>query len=84
MKKSEMFAFILLAVLLTILIYVSFIRIGERRAISIISKSTGHDATDLANYGEDYLISWAKSIRKEQATFTYNGAKFDSKTGVKQ
>lgn len=76
--------FILLIVLIAFLVYWFGIRINESKAISIIAKSTGHDATDLANFGEDYLISWAKSIRGNKETFRLNGADFDSKTGIKK
>lgn len=59
------------------------IRLDKNKAVQIIENMTGAKAEVLTNFGEDFLIVWAKALRNDEETFDLHSVIYNSNTGRK-
>ncbi len=71
---------IIISIILGVLfaVYWFGIRVTKDKAIKIIVESGAHSNANgsLSNFGDSYLIAWAKALKKGESTFTDSGKNY--------
>lgn len=82
-SKHRILIIVGLIFIISFCVYWFGIRINKEKAVSIIENMTGSKAEVLTNFGEDFLIAWAKALRNDEETFDLHSVSYNSNTGRK-
>jgi hypothetical protein len=78
--KKVIFIIIILAISATLTWYF-VLRIDKAKALKIIVKAKpGRLESSYAPFEEDFLIAWARAIRRGSPDFTHNGKNYSTET----
>lgn len=80
MKKA---IFIIVIILIAaVLTWYFVLRITKEKAIKVIvAAKAGRLASSFATFEEDFLIAWARAIKRISPDFTHNGKNYSTDTG---
>jgi hypothetical protein len=82
MSNKKKFIFIILVLGALVASYFLFFKMTKEKALKIIvAAKEGRVASTYSGFGDDFLIEWAKAIKKNSPDFTLNGKMYDTLTG---